>query len=113
MSAFVRASLGTLRRTFAWSNSRESWRERGGVACLLTGVFGVCWIRSRLSASQEVFLWASLGVAAAVLLRRGWLRLFGPMLFYDLLRIARRTRYFLLRGLYALALSLLLAHTTP
>jgi ABC-type transport system involved in multi-copper enzyme maturation permease subunit len=76
---------------------------------LLTGVFGVCWIRSRLSASQEVFLWASLGVAAAVLLRRGWLRLFGPMLFYDLLRIARRTRYFLLRGLYALALSLLLA----
>src|SRR5438046_2690039 len=33
-----------------------------------------------------------------------WLKLFGPVLFYDMIRAARRGRYFLLRFLYALLL---------
>jgi ABC-type transport system involved in multi-copper enzyme maturation permease subunit len=45
---------------------------------------------------------AALGLLGLTLLvRRGWLRLFGPVLFYDLLRMTRRSRYFMLRCFYA------------
>jgi ABC-type transport system involved in multi-copper enzyme maturation permease subunit len=47
-------------------------------------------------------------VVLAVFHQRGWLKVTGPLLFYDLLRIARRQRYFLLRTLYALLLGVLL-----
>jgi ABC-type transport system involved in multi-copper enzyme maturation permease subunit len=56
---------------------------------------------TRLSAVQQVVIWGVLLVAAAVLLRRGWLKLFGPVLFYDMVRSARRGRYIILRCLYA------------
>jgi ABC-type transport system involved in multi-copper enzyme maturation permease subunit len=91
-----------------WSNSRESWQERIGVAALLAGAVILGAVRDRLTLSQEVLLWAFLLVALAVLLRRGWFRLIGPMLFYDLVRIARRSRYFWVRCLYVLLLSILL-----
>jgi ABC-type transport system involved in multi-copper enzyme maturation permease subunit len=45
---------------------------------------------------------------AAVALRRLWLPLFGPVLFYDLVRSARRGRTALLRSLYAAALLVML-----
>src|SRR5262249_36819352 len=51
---------------------------------------------------------AGLVLALAYLARRGWLRLFGPVLLYEVLRNARRGRYFLLRWLYAVGLLLLL-----
>ena len=98
----------SLKRNLAWSNSRESWQERIGVAVLLVGAVVLGAMRDRFTLSQEVLLWALLCVALAVLLRRGWFRLIGPMLFYDLVRIARRSRYFWVRCLYVLLLSLLL-----
>jgi ABC-type transport system involved in multi-copper enzyme maturation permease subunit len=96
------------KRNLAWSNSRESWIERVWFVAILACAVVVGWMRARLSMSQEVVLWALLLVALAVLLRRGWLRLFGPMLFYDLVRVARRIRYFVFRCLYVLLLALLL-----
>jgi ABC-type transport system involved in multi-copper enzyme maturation permease subunit len=51
---------------------------------------------------------AGLVLALAVLARRGWLKLFGPVLFYEGLRASRRGRFFLLRWLYAIGLLLLL-----
>ena len=39
----------------------------------------------------------------------GWLKLFGPVLFYDMVRTARRSRYVFIRLLYA---SLLLANAS-
>src|SRR4051812_6538081 len=51
---------------------------------------------------------AGLVLALALLARRGWVRLFGPVLIYEGLRSARRTRFFLLRWLYAVGLLLLL-----
>jgi hypothetical protein len=51
---------------------------------------------------------AGLVIALAVLARRGWLKLFGPVLFYEGLRASRRGRFFLLRCLYAIGLLLLL-----
>src|SRR5262249_17285814 len=108
MSPYQEATAGWLKRNLAWSNSRESWEERIGFVAILASAVGLAWVRDRLSLSQEVVLWAALIVALAVLFRRGWLRLCGPMLFYDLVRVARRSRYFLLRCLYVLLLSLLL-----
>jgi ABC-type transport system involved in multi-copper enzyme maturation permease subunit len=108
MSPYLEATAGWLKRNLAWSNSRESWEERIGFVALAVSALALAWVRDRLSLSQEVVLWAALVVALAVLFRRGWLRLCGPMLFYDLVRIARRSRYFFLRCLYTLLLSLLL-----
>jgi ABC-type transport system involved in multi-copper enzyme maturation permease subunit len=51
---------------------------------------------------------AVLVLALAILARHGWVRLFGPVLLYEGLRAARRTRFFLLRWLYAIGLLLLL-----
>ncbi len=90
-----------LRQTFGWSNSRQSWEERCGLALLLIGGGGVAWLGSRLSAVQQVVLWSLLLLCAALLLRRGWLKLFGPVLFYDMICLARRRRYFLARWAYA------------
>jgi ABC-type transport system involved in multi-copper enzyme maturation permease subunit len=90
-----------LRRNVGWSNSRQSWAERLGIAALLAGAMATVVWRERLTAVQHVFVWGVLGMAAAVLLRRGWLKLFGPVLFYDMVRSARRGRYIVLRCLYA------------
>jgi ABC-type transport system involved in multi-copper enzyme maturation permease subunit len=90
-----------LGRKIGWSNSPQSWAERLGGAVLLAGAAAAVLWGGGLSAVQQVFLWGLLVVAAAVLLRRGWLKLFGPVLFYDMIRSARRGRYVLLRSLYA------------
>src|SRR6266851_9603208 len=108
MSPYLEATAGWLKRNLAWSNSRESWEERIGFVPILAGAAALCWFRAQLSLSQELVLWAVLIVAMALLLRRGWLRLLGPMLFYDLVRVARRPRYYFLRCFYAVLLSLLL-----
>src|SRR5262249_34292208 len=61
------------------------------------------------SESIAATAWGALGIAALVVLfHRGWVRLFGPVLFYELVRLARRNRYFLLRMLYVAAISALL-----
>src|SRR6266852_1746996 len=108
MAPYLEATAGWLKRNLAWSNSRESWEELIWFAVIVAGGAVLCWIRCKLSLPQELVLWALLIIAMAVLLRRGWLRLLGPMLFYDLVRVARRPRYYFLRCLYALLLSLLL-----
>src|SRR2546422_1574357 len=95
------AILNWFRRGLSWSNSRESWEERIGWVLLLTAALGVFWFGGKLSVLQHVVLWGLLGVMAAILLRRGWLKLFGPVLFYDMIRAARRSRYFWLRCVYA------------
>src|SRR5262249_26378479 len=104
----MRPSLAWLRRHLTWSNSRQSWQERIALVALLAIAFSVVWFRDRLSPGQELVLWALLATGAAALSRRGWLRLFGPILFFDLVRIARQRRYFLLRALYGLLLALFL-----
>lgn len=90
---------------------RTAWPGRIAAVLVLAGAAAAWWYRDRLPALAQVLLWAVLLAAAAVLSRRGWLRLFGPVLFYDLLRQSRRGRFFLLRGLYSVALLALLYWT--
>jgi ABC-type transport system involved in multi-copper enzyme maturation permease subunit len=99
--SIAQACYTWVRQTVGWSNSRQSWEERIGLAILIAGAVGLWLLGGRLTAVQSVLLWGFFILAAAILLRRGWLKLFGPVLFYDMVTSARRARYFALRCSYA------------
>jgi hypothetical protein len=85
---------------------RRSLRE-GGAAALLLAAAGCTWsFGGDLELAQQVVLGAVLLLGLAVVLRRGWLRLFGPVLAYEFVRTVRRGRYVALRSVYACTLLL-------
>ena len=99
--AFVESSVNWCRQTFAWSNSWPTWRER--LVALLFFVVGVGLVylsAARLALWQATIVWAVYGVALAVCSRQAWIKLFGPVLFYDMVRTSRRSRYSIIRILY-------------
>ena len=93
---------------------RQTKRAWFGAADLLSGLAVVVAVwgfyRSYLRGDPiTATACGALGIGALVVLfRRGWVRLFGPVLFYDLIRLARRNRLFLLRILCVAAISALL-----
>jgi ABC-type transport system involved in multi-copper enzyme maturation permease subunit len=97
-----------LRRNLAWSNTPQAWEERAGLLLLTVGAGTLLLWQEALTLPQQVLLWGALLASLAFLGRRGWLKLFGPVLIYDLICIARRRRYLLVRCLYALALAFIL-----
>src|SRR5262245_2657588 len=101
MSSLVHAGMSRIRRTFAWSNSRESWHERLCVLLLLAGTALWWWYGGAMTLGPHLLVATLLVAAAGVMLRQGWLRLFGPVLLYELIRLGRRGRYFFFRTLYA------------
>src|SRR5262245_23113905 len=108
MSAPTSEITGWLGRKVGWSNSRESWLERLGGVTWLAAAFLLWRYSGHLSGPALALLVGMLIAALAVLLRRGWLRLFGPVFFYDALRLARQRRQIWLRAAYAGLLGLLL-----
>jgi ABC-type transport system involved in multi-copper enzyme maturation permease subunit len=104
----ARRFVGWLRHELAPSAFRRSWRPRLGVVLVLAAAGLMAWRGRTLAGWKQAALWGALLVAVAVLSRRGWLQLFGPVLYYDLVRTARRARTFLLRGSYAFALLVVL-----
>ena len=115
-----------LRRSFSWSTSAESWQERRvswtmaasavllGLAWALRGVplwtkaDGTNFILPTVPDWLLIALGSSWLLALLLLMRLGQVKLFGPVLFYDMIRSARRSRYFLLRGFYSIVLLLVL-----
>src|SRR5438132_3115073 len=108
MSPFVNACTGWCRRHLALSGSRQAWQERLGFLILLGGADALWVLRERLTTGRLALLAGLLLLVFATLVRRGWVTLFGPVLFYDLVRTARRSRYFVIRIIYALLLLFLL-----
>src|SRR5262249_54794595 len=108
MSPSVHRWIAWLRLNLAWSNSPRAWAGRGAVLALLAAGAALLRWGDDLPAAALLLLGALLLLATALLPRRGWLRLFGPVLFYDLVRTARRKRYFAIRVGYALLLLALL-----
>ncbi len=106
--SLANASASWFKQTFSWSNSSESWVERGVGLAVVLGAAGLWLLGGRLNVWQNVALWTLLLIVGAVLMRRGWLKLFGPVLFYDMLTTARRGRYSLIRCVYAGVLLLVL-----
>jgi ABC-type Na+ efflux pump permease subunit len=108
MSAFVDAWRDWSRRLFGRSDGALSWQEPLALLLAAGGAVGLGLAGGRLAAWQQVTLWGLLALALAAALRRGWLKLLGPVLFYDLVRTARRTRFVVIRTLYALLLAVVL-----
>src|SRR5207245_5792979 len=101
-SSLSRTVMSQRVQVFAW----KFWKALGAVSLLAFA--GALIISSkRLPVSYQIGLWGLWIIVLAFLFRRGWIRLFGPVLIYDLVRTGRRTRNILLRCLYALALFLM------
>lgn len=111
MSRVAHAFAAWVRHNLSWSNTRQAWQERlGALGLVVAVVAGFFWLRGAHPV-WLVFYWGSVLTAAAALLHRGWLRLFGPVLFFDLLCLARRVRYVLARTGYAAFLFLIVGWT--
>lgn len=107
-SSFLDRIHSWLRWNFSWSRSKETWRDIGIFSLLLIYALGVWRLEDRLALVPRLLLWGLLLIVLIVLVSLGWVRLFGPVLFYDLVRAGRRGRYFFVRVLYALVLLALL-----
>src|SRR6266478_3178718 len=86
---------------------RKPWDMIAG-ASLLALAGALLLFAKWLPVSYQLGLWGLWIVFLAFVFRQGWIRLFGPVLFYDLVRTGRRTRNILLRCIYALALLFIL-----
>lgn len=106
----VQASLVWVKQSLAWSNSPQSWIERIAGTLVLACAVGLILAAGtgRIGPWATLALTALLVTVVAVLSRIGWLTVFGPVLFYDMLVTARRGRYFLIRCLYSGLLLLVL-----
>jgi ABC-type transport system involved in multi-copper enzyme maturation permease subunit len=100
MLALLHTTAVWLQRTLGWSNSRQSWLERGAGIVWLTLVALALRFGTRLGTGQRLLLIALFLLSLVALLRRGWVKLLGPVFFYDAVRSVRRGRYFLVRGVY-------------
>jgi ABC-type transport system involved in multi-copper enzyme maturation permease subunit len=108
MPRHARSFANWVRRSVIWPQSRRSWVELLLTLLMLAGASGLAEFGRGLPLAYQVIGWALLVAALGVLLRRGWVKLFGPVLFYDLVTQARRNRFFVVRGLYALVLLVIL-----
>ena len=82
----------------------RQWVEWAGLAGVVIAAAALVWFREEFSNAQLVVSWMALVALLLFLLRAGWVRLFGPVLFYDLVRNARRARTYLTRCGYLLLL---------
>jgi ABC-type transport system involved in multi-copper enzyme maturation permease subunit len=106
--SLVKSVMQWFRQT---TDSWTTWQERlvalfflllAAVLVYLSTTHFVFW--------QSAIAWAVFGIALAVCARQDWVKLFGPVLFYDMLRTARRSRYSIIRILYAGMLFFILAY---
>lgn len=93
------------KRSLGPASSRQ-WVARTLFLLLTASGAALVYCRDILPAWQQAASWSVLALALVYLSRRGWVRLFGPVLFYDLVRNARRSRTYVTRCAY-LALLLL------
>ena len=97
--------LARLPRRLPWSNTRRAWLERLSVVAVLAAVVVVLVAYAGiLDPWQQVLAWAVLLLVAAVLFRHDWLKLFGPIPWYDLVRTSRHVGTHIVRGGYLAAL---------
>jgi ABC-type Na+ efflux pump permease subunit len=90
MASVLQSGLTRFRRASFWLPSPQARQERLGAAVLLGLAVVLVWFTARLSAGQLALAWGGFLLLLAVLLRRGWIKLLGPVFFWDLVRTARR-----------------------
>src|SRR5947209_17256640 len=84
-----------LRIHLSGSNTLTAWSTRLVVLLLLTAAAAPWYFDLRLSPAASAAFVAGWLLALAVFLRRGWLRLVGPLVPYELVRSARSSRFVL------------------
>jgi ABC-type transport system involved in multi-copper enzyme maturation permease subunit len=101
MPLHVLLVVGWLKR---FPPGRQSWLEGlAGLSLVGGGAAAWKWGAGLLPAHQLI-LWGCLLATAAVLFHRGWVKLLGPVLFYDMIRTARRRKHVVYRCLYSFLL---------
>src|SRR5438128_5818793 len=90
---------------------KQFWIELSLALFVLSSVAAIWWYQGGLTFLHKVAASSVLVLTLAVLSRRGWIKLFGPVLFYDAIRTGRRSRYIVLRCLYATVFLLVLYWT--
>jgi ABC-type transport system involved in multi-copper enzyme maturation permease subunit len=98
---FIKAGIAWFHTSIAWSNSRASWHERLVLALFVAIAVGLGVLSTRIGFWPALALWAVYVAVITVGSRQGWLQLFGPVLFYDMIRTARQSRHAVMRLLYA------------
>jgi ABC-type transport system involved in multi-copper enzyme maturation permease subunit len=78
----------------------EKLHEQGPLVLFIFGVALALYFSWGRSFWKQLLIWAPLVPAFGYLLRRGSVKLFGPVLFYDLVRSGRRGRFVLVRFFY-------------
>ncbi|MBL8795962.1 MAG: ABC transporter permease subunit [Planctomycetia bacterium] len=96
-------------RTPAVFRDRRTWRDLLLLTVLALPALALARWGTRLTLPQGLTLTAIWLGVVAVVVGQGWLPLFGPLLRWELVRVARQRRYLLLRAGYAVTLLLLLA----
>src|SRR4051812_25968341 len=90
-----------LERYAGWSNRWQDWQERlVGLGILLIGLTLVILSATSLPLWPAVFLWSVFAGMLGMASWQGWYKVFGPVLFYDMVRTARRSRYVIIRLVY-------------
>jgi hypothetical protein len=92
----------------SWPRRLASWGEWCAAAAVLGGIGMLILFGDRLTLGSSIVLAMLVFVVLTVGWQCGWVKLFGPVFFYDLVRTARRGRSFLLRCIYATALLVML-----
>src|SRR6516165_5089316 len=82
------------------------WLGTGSLAwaLLALGAGALWWFGNSLGAGQQLLLFGLLLLAFVAAFRAGRTGIFGPVLFYDLVRTGRRGRAVLMRAVYVLIL---------
>jgi ABC-type transport system involved in multi-copper enzyme maturation permease subunit len=96
--------LTRLRRSIPWSNTPRAWIERLSFVGMIAAAAALVVYAGDWPPWASILASACLLVVAAVFFRRGWLKAFGPILWYDLVRTSRRARTYFVRGAYLLIL---------
>src|SRR5579862_1726469 len=104
MASAVISVVSWFQRTVPWSNSSRAWLERLAFATLVTATTALVVFTSDMPLWSVVVAWGVLLVLFGLLLRQGWVFIFGPILFYDLVRSSRRLRTYVIRFLYIVTL---------
>jgi ABC-type transport system involved in multi-copper enzyme maturation permease subunit len=100
-----------VQRTLAWWTNASAWPERLVVVAFVVIAAMLVWLTAAwLSSWPALALWVVFGIVVAFASRQGWLKLLGPVLFYDMIRTARRSRYSIMRIFYGCALLFILAY---
>src|SRR5437773_1513327 len=92
----------------SWFKALTVWLGQLAIVVGLGAIIGILTAVTLLPLRYQLALAVAVIVILAVLVRQGWITVFGPVLFYDLVRIARRSRYIFIRIAYAALLLLIL-----